>query len=251
MTNSSIFIENLVVERGKRRVLDGLSCAVSAGSVYALLGGNGAGKSTALFALLGLLNPSSGTIRVAGCDPTRQADAVRRATAYLAENAVLYEHLSARENVTYFLGLAGQQRSRSEIEDAFSSVRLDRNAWDKRLGAFSKGMRQKTAIALAFLRQTPVLLLDEPTSGLDPSASADFHALLGDLKVRGVAVLMVTHDVLGAADCADAIGLIDRGRIAQEWRDGAGRYHIQTLYRAFSGQQSAQPSQPLSEPRRT
>lgn len=236
MTNKGIHIEGLVVERGGRRILDGLSFSVPPGSVYALLGGNGAGKSTALFSILGLLKPGAGTVRVDSKDPVLEADAVRFATAYLAENVALYEHLSAHENVAYFLGLAGQKRTRADVEEAFVSVRLDKAAWDQRLGAFSKGMRQKTAIALAFLRETPVLLLDEPTSGLDPAASADFHALLGDLQARGVAVLMVTHDLLGAADCADAIGLIDRGCLAQEWREGAGNYDLRVLHRAFSGQ---------------
>jgi ABC-2 type transport system ATP-binding protein len=239
MMDKGIFIEGLVVERGGRRILDGLSFSVPPGSVYALLGGNGAGKSTALFSILGLLKPGAGTVRVEGRDPAREADAVRSATAYLAENVALYEHLTARENVAYFLGLAGQKRTGAEIEEAFVSVRLDGVAWDRRLGAFSKGMRQKTAIALALLRKAPVLLLDEPTSGLDPAASADFHALLGDLKGRGVAVLMVTHDLLGAADSADAIGLIDRGCIAQEWRGGAGSYDLTALHRAFSGQAAA------------
>lgn len=235
MSDAGILIENLVVDRGGRRILDGLSLSVEPGNVYALLGGNGAGKSTTLFAILGLLKPDSGTLTVAGKDPVREADAVRSATAYLAENVALYDHLSARENLTYFLGLAGQKRSRAEVEEAFTSVRLDPAAWDRRLGTFSKGMRQKTAIALAFLRNTPVLLLDEPTSGLDPAASADFHALLGDLKARGVAVLMVTHDVLGAADSADAIGLIDNGRLAREWRPAAGGYDIAALHHAFTG----------------
>lgn len=235
VTSNGIEIDKLVVERGDRRILDGLSLSVPAGSVYALLGGNGAGKSTTLFAILGLLKPSTGTVRVAGRDPSAELDAVRERVAYLPENVALYEHLSARENVSYFLGLAGQRRTRLEIEEAFQCVRLDASAWDRRLGAFSKGMRQKTAIALAFLRKTPVLLLDEPTSGLDPAASADFHALLGDLKSRGVAVLMVTHDLLGAADSADAIGLIDHGRLDHQWTVGAGKYDLRAMHDAFSG----------------
>lgn len=236
MAGNGIVLEGLVVERGGRRVLDGLSLCVAPGSVYALLGGNGAGKSTALFAILGLLAPSAGTVRVDGKSPAQDGDAVRAATAYLAENIALYEHLSARENAAYFLSLAGHKRTRAQIEEAFVSVRLDASAWDKRLSTFSKGMRQKTAIALALLRKTPILLLDEPTSGLDPTASLDFHALLGDLKGRGVAVLMVTHDLLGAIDSADAIGLLNRGRIAQEWRERPGAYDLTALHRAFSGQ---------------
>jgi ABC-2 type transport system ATP-binding protein len=239
MAAAGIAVSELIVERGKRRVLDGLSFAVAPGSVYALLGGNGAGKSTTLYALLGLLDRSSGSVSVAGHDPQQAPDAVRGVCAYLAENVALYDHLTAEENVTYFLSLAGQRRTDAERAEAFGAVQLDRSAWGRRVGAFSKGMRQKTAIALALLRQTPVLLLDEPTTGLDPAAASDFHRLLTDLKTRNVAVLMVTHDLLGAADSADAIGLIDNGKLAKEWRDGPGRYDVSELHRAFSGRAAA------------
>lgn len=230
-------ISDLVVTRGPRRVLDGLSLSVAAGEIYALLGGNGAGKSTTLFAILGFLARSSGNLQVAGADPAQNPDAVRGRIAYLPENVALYEHLSARENVEYFLKLAATPRSRAEVEAAFASVGLAAAAWDARAGGFSKGMRQKTAIALALLRQTPLLLLDEPTSGLDPAASADFHALLANLSARGVAVLMVTHDLLGAADTASRIGLIEAGRIAREWtaRDMAPRFDLNELHAGFAG----------------
>jgi ABC-2 type transport system ATP-binding protein len=239
MAVAGIDVSNLIVERGKRRILDGLSFTVAPGSVYALLGGNGAGKSTTLFALLGLLERSGGAVQVAGQDPQQAPEAVRAACAYLAENVALYEHLTAEENVSYFLSLAGQRRTDAERAEAFGAVQLDRSAWGRRVGAFSKGMRQKTAIALALLRQAPVLLLDEPTTGLDPAAASDFHRLLADLKSRNVAVLMVTHDLLGAADSADAIGLIDNGRLAREWREGPGRYDVAALHRAFSGREAA------------
>jgi ABC-2 type transport system ATP-binding protein len=235
MTTSAIVLDGLVVERGGKRILDKLSFSLSSGSVYALLGGNGAGKTTALLAMLGLVKVTAGSVIVAGKDPMQDAQAVRQETAYLAENAVLYEHLSARENVAYFLGLAGQKRTRTEIEEAFASVRLVPAAWDRRLGTFSKGMRQKTAIACALLRQTKVLLLDEPTSGLDPEAIADFQTLIGDLTSRGVSIFMVTHDVMGAAESANVIGMLAGGCVAREWRDGAGRYPMDELYRAISG----------------
>lgn len=229
-------IRDLVVTRGQRRVLDGLSLNLAAGEIYALLGGNGAGKSTTLYAILGFLDRAGGTLQVAGADPASDPDAVRAQVAYLPENVALYDHLSARENVEYFLKLAGSPRSRAEVDAAFESVGLAASARDARAGNFSKGMRQKAAIALALLRQTPLLLLDEPTSGLDPAASADFHALLGALSGRGVAVLMVTHDLLGAADTASRIGLIQAGRIAREWtaRETAPRFDLNELHDGFA-----------------
>jgi ABC-2 type transport system ATP-binding protein len=227
-----IQITNLVVERGGRRVLDDLSLSVSAGEIYALLGGNGAGKSTTLAALLGFLKPVSGTLCVADIEPATAPEAARHMIAYLPENVALYEHLSARENVDYFLALAGEVHSAEELEAAFDAVGLQGEARDRRLSGFSKGMRQKVAIALAVVRQVSILLLDEPTSGLDPRATADFNALIGRLKERGTAILMVTHDLLGAADCADRIGFLDSGRIVEEVARADG-YDVMALHRRY------------------
>jgi ABC-2 type transport system ATP-binding protein len=237
METAGLKLTDLVVKRGDRVVLDGLSLSVAPGHIYALLGGNGAGKSTALFAALGLLPISSGQVMVGGNDPAKDPDLVRASIAYLPETVALYEHLSARENVDYFLSLAAQSRTKAQIEAAFEKVRLAPPAWDHRLGSFSKGMRQKTAIALALLRQTPVLLLDEPTTGLDPNATGDFQALLLDLKAAGVAVLMVTHDLLGACDVADTIGLMVDGKLAAQWQahDSSPRFDVAQLYLAVSG----------------
>lgn len=237
MTNCTLAIENLVVERGGKPIVNGLSLTLAPGEIYALLGGNGAGKSTTLFAILGFLPYASGSLRVGSSDPAREPDEVRAQVAYLPESVALYNHLTARENVEYFLNVADARRSKAEIEAAFESVSLASTAWDQRAGRFSKGMRQKTAIALALLRQTPLLLLDEPTSGLDPSASADFHGLLEALSARGVSILMVTHDLLGAADTADRIGLIAGGRIADEWRAQASgpRFDLNKLHDGFAG----------------
>jgi ABC-2 type transport system ATP-binding protein len=227
-----IHIDDLIVERGNRRVLDGLSLTVAQGEIYALLGGNGAGKSTTLAALLGFLKASSARIAVDGIDPVQAADEARRRIAYLPENVALYEHLSARENVDYFLALAGEPHSAEEREAAFEAVGLQADARDRRLSGFSKGMRQKVAIALAVVRQVPVLLLDEPTSGLDPRATADFNTLIGRLKERGTAILMVTHDLLGAADCADRIDFLDKGRIVEEVGRAQG-YDVMALHHRY------------------
>ncbi|MCA3718733.1 ABC transporter ATP-binding protein [Brevundimonas sp.] len=237
MSNSGLDVRDLVVIRAGRRVVDGLSLSVAPGEIYALLGGNGTGKSTTLFAALGLLARAGGTIEVDGKDPGAVPDAVRRVAAYLPENVALYDHLTAVENVRYFLDLSGEKRSSAELNEAFDAVKLDPGARNRRVGGFSKGMRQKTAIALSLLRRTPVLLLDEPTSGLDPSAAQDFHDLILDLRSRNVAVLMVTHDLFGAADTADKIGVLRDGRIAQEWsaQEGPQRFDVQALHRGYAG----------------
>lgn len=217
-----IAIDGLRLARGGRTVLDGLSLTIAAGEVYALLGGNGAGKSTTLSALLGFLEPDAGTVQVCGLDPVRQPDSARALVAYLPENVALYDQLSAYENIAYFLALGGREPGPAEMDAALDAAGLQHEARARRVSGFSKGMRQKVAIAMAVLRNVPVLLLDEPTSGLDPRATADFNALLGVLKARGTAILMVTHDLLGAADCADRIGFLAQGRIVDEVRPGDG-----------------------------
>jgi ABC-2 type transport system ATP-binding protein len=241
-----IRIDDLTLAYGAHRVLDRLSLAVPAGSITALLGGNGAGKSTTLSALLGFTRAQSGTVAVCGIDPAANPDEARRRIAYLPENVALYEHLSAVENVDYLLALSGQgvgqqpagrsghHRNRTAITDALAAAGLQDRAWDQRLGGFSKGMRQKVAIAVALLRQVPVLLLDEPTSGLDPRATADFNALLVAVRARGTAVLMVTHDLLSAADVADRIAFLEAGRVAHEvTASGPERFDVRALHARF------------------
>jgi len=217
-----IDIRDLEVSRGGARVLDKLSLSVAAGETYALLGGNGSGKSTTLAALLGLLLPERGTIDVAGANPAADPETARRQIAYLPENVALYEQLSAYENIAYFMALAGAEPDAKRMDEALDAAGLQADARERRVGSYSKGMRQKVAIAMAVLRDVPVLLLDEPTSGLDPRATADFNALVTRLKQRGTAILMVTHDLLGAADCADRIGFLAQGRIVEEIVPSAG-----------------------------
>jgi ABC-2 type transport system ATP-binding protein len=225
-------LSRIVVERGDRRVLDELSLQVRAGEIYGLLGGNGAGKSTTIATLLGFLKTRSGSVHVDGVDPGETPDLARRRIAYLPENVALYEHLTARENIDYFLAIAGERHDPGEKEAAFDAAGLEVQARDRRVSGFSKGMRQKVAIALAVVRNVPLLLLDEPTTGLDPRATADFTALLHGAKARGTAILMVTHDLLGAADCADRIGFLDQGRIVEEVTREQG-YDVMALHRRY------------------
>lgn len=239
-SDTLIAVDDVTVTYGDHRVLNGLSLRVVRGEIYALLGGNGAGKSTTLQALLGFVAPEAGKLQVAGHDPVRSPAAVRRSIAYIPENVALYDHLTARENVDYFLGLAQALRSRAEIEAAFNAVGLTQDAWSRRVSGFSKGMRQKTAIAIAMLRQASVLLLDEPTSGLDPGATADFNGLMTKLARDGAAILMVTHDLLGAADVADRIGFLEQGRIVDESvARGPERFDVRALHGRFARARAA------------
>jgi len=148
----------------------------------------------------------------------------------------LYEHLTARENVAYLLDLAGQDDGPEAIGEALAAAGLAAAAFDRRVSGFSKGMRQKVSIALALARKVPALLLDEPTSGLDPQATTEFNRLLVLLRGQGVAILMVTHDLLSAADVADRIGFIDDGRLLEEVAAaGDDRFDVRALHRRYGG----------------
>jgi ABC-2 type transport system ATP-binding protein len=216
-------------------VLRELDLQVRPGEIYALLGGNGAGKSTTINAMLGFVRPSAGAVRVCGIDVGADPLGARAKLAYVPENVALYEHLSARENLEYFLRLAGNPAVRADVEVALDAVMLERDARGQRLGGYSKGMRQKVAIALALARSVPVLLLDEPTSGLDPHASREFNQLLQSLRTMQVTVFMVTHDLMGAAEVADRIGFLDRGHIAGQFEaSGSERFNVNDLYRRYA-----------------
>ncbi|MBF7074251.1 ABC transporter ATP-binding protein [Glaciecola sp. MH2013] len=247
MTNSGssakylLEAKSLCVSIDNKNILSSLSFSVAKGEVYALLGGNGAGKSSTLKTFLGFNLPSSGKVLIDGDEVNESLDKVRRKTAYLPENATLYPHLTARENVEYFLSLAEISKSQSEIDKAFERVSLQNDARDKQLQTFSKGMRQKTAIALAILRNAPIFLLDEPTSGLDPVAIDEFNNLVRELATSGATVLMVTHDVYGACQVANRIGLLRHGELVGQFEAKQNeKIDTELVHAAFAQRQTSE-----------
>lgn len=204
----------LTKDHGTHRVLDNLDFTVKRGEIYCLLGANGAGKSTTIKLFLGFLKPTSGSAKVDGLDVQSQPQAVRRRLLYIPETVTLYDELTGYENLDYFARLAGvEDRSPARLRDALHAAGVAPGAFGRRVGHYSKGMRQKVGIALALVKDAKALLLDEPTSGLDPEASAEFHELLVSLRDRGAAILMATHDLFRAREVATTIGLMQAGRL--------------------------------------
>ncbi|SCB19544.1 ABC transporter ATP-binding protein [Cupriavidus alkaliphilus] len=224
-------IRDLVVLRDGRRVVDGLRLRVPRGCVYALLGGNGAGKTTTIDAILGFVPPAAGVVRVDGLSPLAEPIAVRRRVAYLPENVALYPYLSGVENLDYFCAMAGIALSRTEAAALLDGAGLAREAQDRRVGAYSKGMRQKVGLAIAEARSASLLLLDEPTSGLDPAAADDMAQRVRKAADAGMAVLMATHDLFHARQLADRIGILRAGVLVAEF-DAATLDHL-TLTAAY------------------
>jgi len=204
---------------GAHRALDGLDLDIAPGEIFCMLGANGAGKTTTIKLLLGFLAPTSGKALVDGIDVQADPVGVRRRLLYLPEQVALYGELSGLENLRYFAGLAGvPECTPQRLRGWLAQAGVPAAAVDRRASGYSKGMRQKVAIALAIARSARGLLLDEPTSGLDPAASAEFHRLLLGQRDAGAAVLMATHDLFRAREVATTIGLMRDGRLLRSFR---------------------------------
>ncbi len=194
--------------------LDRLSLRIEPGEIFCLLGPNGAGKTTTISLFLGFVAPSSGSARIKDLDVQSHPLATKRFVAYIPEQVMLYRNLTGLENLEYFSALAGQDSySKAALLGFFDEVGLPQEAATRRVGTYSKGMRQKVGIAIAIAKKAEALLLDEPTSGLDPKASNEFSALLKRLGASGVAVLMATHDLFRAKEAGTRVGIMSAGKL--------------------------------------
>lgn len=199
------------------QALDAVSFSVKEGEIYAMLGANGAGKTTAINIFLNFIDPTSGEARVEGIVTHREPLKAKERLAFVSENVMLYQNFTPLQNVDYFSRLGGRTGySKEDYRAVLRRVGLHEEAHHKRLRGFSKGMRQKCGIAIAILKNAPAILLDEPTSGLDPQAAFEFQRLLEELRREGKAILMSTHDIFRAKEVADTIGIMDKGRLVMQ-----------------------------------
>jgi ABC-2 type transport system ATP-binding protein len=197
--------------------LTDLNLKIEPGEIFCLLGANGAGKTTTINLFLNFVPPTSGRARINGLDVVEEPLETKRHVAYIPEQVMLYRNLSGLENLEYFSALAGHDEySRDELLGFLNDVGLPREVAMRRLGTYSKGMRQKVGIAIAVAKRAKALLLDEPTSGLDPKAASEFSALLARLSGQGVAVLMATHDLFRAKESGTRVGIMRHGRLVAE-----------------------------------
>jgi ABC-2 type transport system ATP-binding protein len=194
--------------------VDGINLKVGEGEVLALLGPNGAGKTTTVRILTSILRPSKGCARVAGFDVVTNAKEVRSLVGVLTENHGLYNRMPAGEYLDFFGQIYGM--GVYERRDRIHKLLSDFNLVDdtkRRIGEFSKGMRQKLALARALLHSPKVLLLDEPTSAMDPESARLVRDSIKELRSDDRAVMICTHNLAEAEELADRIAIIRRGRI--------------------------------------
>ena len=194
--------------------VDGLAFSVSPGEILALLGHNGAGKTTTVRMLAAILRPTAGRATVAGYDVAENPRQVRQRTGLLTEDSGLYLRMRGKEYLDFFgriMGMTADERERRarELLDCFGML----EAWEQRMGTYSKGMRQKMALARTMLNDPPVLLLDEPTSAMDPYSAKLVRDAVLSLRDHRRAIVLCTHNLAEAEALADRIAIIRRGRI--------------------------------------
>ena len=199
---------------GRFTAVDGIDLAIGKGEVFGLLGPNGSGKTTTILLLLGLTEPSAGTIRVLGLDPLRKPLSVKRRVGYLPDQIGFYDHLSAAENLAYTARLAGlaSPEAGKRIAEALERVRLS-DVRDKRVATFSRGMRQRLGLAEVLAKGSEIAILDEPTSGLDPQSTQELLDLIRELAADGVTIVLSSHLLSMMQSLCDRVALFRRGRI--------------------------------------
>ena len=209
-----IEVENLTKKFGHFTAVDNISFKVKKGEIFGFLGPNGAGKSTTIRMLTTLLRPTSGRARIAGYDLEVQQDQVRRYIGLVAEKIILYDRLTADENLQFFGRL-------NNLKPAVIKERSDR--WLRRLGmeewrnhqvgTYSTGMKQRINVVRALLTEPDILFLDEPTLGLDPQTSRLIRDFIAEVNETGATVILTTHDMNEAETLSDRVAIIDCGKI--------------------------------------
>ena len=209
-----ISAKNLTKTFSGKEVIRNCTFSVERGSIYGFLGRNGAGKTTVLKLLLGLLKPSAGTVNVLGLDSMRDNEVILRRTGSLIETPVFYEHLSAADNLRLHLAYMGIEDT--DVEPTLCRVGLP-GTGNQPVSAFSLGMRQRLAIARAIIHRPEVLILDEPVNGLDPVGMKEMRILFRRLvQKEGVTILMSSHLLSEIEQIANHVGVIAGGTIVRE-----------------------------------
>ncbi len=243
-TGSSALIEtqNLVKRYGDKTVVNNVSFEVYGGEVFGFLGPNGAGKTTTIKMIVGLLQPTSGTVKVAGYDVQTQPLLAKAANGYVPDTPNLYLKLSGRELLRFVGDLyeLDPQQVERRIDELLNLFDLNQ-AGDDPIDSYSHGMQQKTALAAALMHDPRVLVLDEPTVGLDPRSARLIKDMLRQMANRGAAVFLSTHILEIAERMCDRIGIINKGELIavgtmEELRSlGKGETTLEDIFLSLTG----------------
>ena len=224
-----IQLKNIDKKFKDKLALDNLSLEVKSGEIYGLLGANGAAKSTTLNLLLGFLTADRGEINMVDINDSSIIKQDR--IGYIPENVNLYPYLTGVENLDYFSKLAGLKFTLEELARFLLECGLEEEAFNKSISEYSKGMRQKVGIAIAYAKNAKIYLLDEPASGLDPLSSNELSILLKKMSERGATILMASHDIFRVRETCHKIGILKNGSLVKEMfsKDVSSR-ELESLY---------------------
>lgn len=222
---------NKVYPNGVHAVRE-LDLHIPPGEIFIMLGANGAGKTTTLMLTLGFTEPTSGRILINGVDMHKEPLRAKQFVSYVSENVQLYGNFTAIQNLEFFAKVGGKPHTtRAEVVTVLNRVGLPEDTHKRRLKEFSKGMRQRLGIAIAVIRETPLILMDEPTSGLDPKGGQEFVELVKALRAEGKSILMTTHDIFRAKELANNLGIMVRGTLkALRTREELVQEDLEQLY---------------------
>ncbi len=214
MTNSAIVVRDLTRKFGAFTAVDGISFAVERGEIFGFLGANGAGKSTAIRMMCGLLKPSSGTAVVDGVDVSRDPEAVKQRIGYMSQKFSLYEALTVEQNIRFFGALYGLNDDQIAVRTKFVLGMAGLAGREKtRAKDLAGGWRQRLALGCAILHEPRVVFLDEPTGGVDPVSRRQFWRLIEEMSRNGVTILVTTH-YLDEAEHCHRIAIVNAGKLA-------------------------------------
>lgn len=209
----AVFVENLSkTYAGGNKAVVNVSFGLEQGEIFGFLGPNGAGKTTTIKLLCGMLVPSNGSSRVFDIDPVQEPEKLHQIAGVVTEHAQMYDHLSGLENLIFYSALFGMNTAdcTKRAEALLEQLELT-DAGQRKLSAYSTGMRQRLSLARAMMHSPKILFLDEPTSGLDPESAQNVNLLIKELAARGTTVFLCTHQLRYAQEICTTYGLMDKG----------------------------------------
>ncbi|SHJ69553.1 ABC-2 type transport system ATP-binding protein [Anaerobranca californiensis DSM 14826] len=209
-----IEVKGLIKKYGDFEVIKSIDFTVKKGSVFGFLGKNGAGKTTTMNILTGLINYNSGKITIDGLDFPENKNQILRKIGYLPENPVFYDYMTGEEYLYFIAGVSGipQMSIKSRVEELLHQVKLT-DAKDRRVGGYSRGMKQRLGLAVALFNYPQYLFLDEPTSALDPQGRLEILDLITELKDNKTTVFLSTHILSDVERVCDEVCILDKGKI--------------------------------------
>lgn len=234
--NDAILIENFKKDYGDVKAVEGLTLRIPEGMIFGLLGPNGSGKTTTINCLSGLINPTSGLLKVGGYDVQKESGKVRQILGICPQETALYPYLSGKENIELFgdLYCVPKETLKKNVEYVIEKVGLSEEI-NRKVGKYSGGMKRRVSIAMALVQDPKIVFLDEPTVGMDPQSRRAIWDFVSELRSKGKTILLTTHYMEEAEALCEQVGVIDHGKLIElgSPRDLNSKYSVKNLEEVF------------------